>query len=423
MKEKFRINIRLLMITQLNHWVMAPVVLLLLAIWKNATQIDLPFPLLLWGIMGIVPVYFRLLRRKINALPLSLILHLFALIALPFAILWARSYWVIYPLGVIAYTIYSISYRYAAERADDKLLPAGFSVGMFFLVSVLLLTLKESDKITFLVLLFLPLPIVFFVCYFLTNLNNYMLVSAETTDGIPKKRIIANGMRTVLIFSVLVIIAGVLLGSVASIFLSPDSFLAEAAIGIIRWIVNQIMALLDAIYVPEYLESTERPVINLPFAEEGILPLWVNVLLDCLWKCLILGLFLGIIIFICIKVKNFFRTRKEVHVVEDMEGVEDIHERILIKDKKTVFFDRFRRVSAQEKIRRIYKKTAQGNVQKITGGKNPWYLNYLTPRECMDKIESPQLALLYEKARYSQEECSAQDVRDMKMYEKSIGKS
>ena len=41
----------------------------------------------------------------------------------------------------------------------------------------------------------------------------------------------------------------------------------------------------------------------------------------------------------------------------------------------------------------------------------------------MDKIESPQLALLYEKARYSQEECSAQDVRDMKMYEKSIGKS
>ena len=68
-------------------------------------------------------------------------------------------------------------------------------------------------------------------------------------------------------------------------------------------------------------------------------------------------------------------------------------------------------LSNEQRIRTLYKKRVIHDKAAIIGDKVEQELSYLTAKECCDKLSEQQLKQVYEKARYSQEIISPEDVR------------
>lgn len=65
----------------------------------------------------------------------------------------------------------------------------------------------------------------------------------------------------------------------------------------------------------------------------------------------------------------------------------------------------------REKIRRLYQKKMIKRKKELIGEQEQQMLKYLTAKECCDKLSEQQLKLVYEKARYSEEILTAEDVK------------
>ena len=96
------------------------------------------------------------------------------------------------------------------------------------------------------------------------------------------------------------------------------------------------------------------------------------------------------------------------------EDVFDVREKCRIEKKehngsRAGLFQRFTPV---ERVRRLYKKRVlSGRLEKEDRDK----LKYMTARECGDALSLPDMAGLYEQARYSDRETTAEDVKRMKL--------
>ena len=81
----------------------------------------------------------------------------------------------------------------------------------------------------------------------------------------------------------------------------------------------------------------------------------------------------------------------------------------------------FDRLSAGERIRRIYKKEVwNGRHILLKEGDAAGRLNSMTARECGQGLRKQGLSDVYEKARYSKETCTAEDVKRARAAAKEI---
>lgn len=66
------------------------------------------------------------------------------------------------------------------------------------------------------------------------------------------------------------------------------------------------------------------------------------------------------------------------------------------------------------RIRRLYRKRILQSKGVLIGTRNVSELEYMTPKECCDKISEPMLQQMYEKAKYSSEKITAKDYKNAK---------
>jgi hypothetical protein len=99
---------------------------------------------------------------------------------------------------------------------------------------------------------------------------------------------------------------------------------------------------------------------------------------------------------------------------DELDGV-DIREKIKIgkEDEEKRERGLFGILSNNEKIRRLYKKRLLREAATLVDGKEE-KLGFFTARESEAKLNVEGLAMIYEKARYSGENVSSDDVRAMK---------
>ena len=102
-----------------------------------------------------------------------------------------------------------------------------------------------------------------------------------------------------------------------------------------------------------------------------------------------------------------FRKKKNEKLAEN----EDVREYCGFEKKSDKQAGNFIFRSNREKIRRLYRKKVAKHKQEIIGEKEPQHLNYLTAKECCDKLSEQKLKLAYEKARYSEETITTEDVK------------
>lgn len=417
MNTKWIERIQDFLVMAMNHLILTVLALGITGLFKENR-----LNLFLWTAMFAYPAGYYFVRRKVKKLIPFLLIHMLT----PLFVLLVPVAWLLRAvMGVMAitYSIVSAKIRYREEPADDIFLPplgAGIFMGAVTLVENLYS--KRGWEQCYLIIAILYFGL-YFVEYFLDQYLFFRTVNKSSTGVIPEKAIFSAGAKQTLFFSVgsmVILLLAANFGWVAYVW----SWIWKVIYVIMRFLVS----LLPQGEGTESTQGTEAPGqgdSGMPdFGDEQ-----TNEFLRILWeiidKLLIAAVIVGSVVLL-VKVtrrivkflRNGFYRSRATSVVE-LEGAVDIRESCDIEREEKTASAWFAFLNPREKIRRIFKKQVWKNKEKIVGMRSPDMLEYLTAKECTEKISEEQaapgeLTKLYEQARYGKEDVGNDEVKRAK---------
>ena len=101
------------------------------------------------------------------------------------------------------------------------------------------------------------------------------------------------------------------------------------------------------------------------------------------------------------------KQKKNSNVLKENEDIREYcgFEKNSAKKEKGFLF-----LNHREKVRRIYLKKILKRKKELIGERAQKQLKYMTAKECCDRLSEQNLKHIYEKARYSEVDISAEDI-------------
>lgn len=398
------------LITQMNHWALFSAVAalsLILGVTKP--------PAALWLVCGLLPILFFSVRRYTNGFLIMAGSHILCLILLFLVPIPDRGIKIILCLYGIGWVIYSFLVRLRTKDRLDGEIPPVAAVGI---IAVFLFFL-HYQKIEKWDMYYAGMIAVYFTCYYMKHYFlhylHFMTVNESSAGYIPRKEIFTSGTKLTGIFTLFV----------ASVLL------LAADIGWVTWIVSQLRS--AAIWLRNIIlkvlamllsQDTQAPVEAEPELQEtfsgGMLPeagetglLWQ--ILDKIIMTVVPLLFILLLcygLFRLIKLlRERFRGKQDLMRERGIENSRDIREKYEAEKKMKTHRDFFAFLNPAERIRHIYKQKIWANRNSLAAKGDYGLLQIYTARECGNLLSEELLAQTYEKARYSQEKCTKDDVK------------
>lgn len=408
---------RALLVTQINHWALFPVLMLFFGMVENIRSFDAPSPLL-WLELGILPAVLTVFRSRIRHFGILLISHgAAAALFAAFLVLESRSSGWVYALVAVCYAVCSIFHRLNREDAQDGkihiLAAAGISAASLWIQHFQGCTEWDFWYAAALI----AVAAMYYLSVYLERYLNFLAVNESSTGHIPEREIFASGSRLAICY---------VLFSVFVLFLTSGferlrpilSALRGLLIALLRKLLSggagQGQELPEAGPVePSGGGSMVLPEAGEPFFLWKLLEAVLEAAVFCGLICLAVWLLLRLIAWIRERMGNL----QAFQTGTNEDGTRDVRERCVIEKpvKRAVRGKPFAFLSAQERIRRLYQMhiLSSGSAQKPSESEKAG-LALLTAREWEECLEQKGLAAPYEKARYSGETCTAEDVRAMK---------
>lgn len=367
----------------------------------------------LWFVTVALPLFFYFLRRRLRNFLLFLLLHIIWPVI---AILITGSnvtFSAMYTVLIIAHALMSIKNK--VKDHDKKMeAPTTLLAVVIFSVGMLMQNIWGMKSWTnyYMILVF-----VYFACYYVyLYLNQYarfMLFNKNSTSNIPEKEIFTSGLTQTVVYTV---------GGLGILFLTSNvgwmSYIAgivgNALLTFIRFLIENVHfsgddnhGVLGEDDMYKAGEQLKREPVEANEMFEGILLAVIKVFIVLL-----------ILLFIFVLIKAF-RNMWENYTInkvseEMMSAKNEVRENLTVEkegkeDRKGRNFFGF--MDNKEKIRRYYKKRVTKDKLAIVGELDVRNLQYLTSKECCDKISAVNLQNVYDKVRYSSDEITADDVK------------
>lgn len=368
----------------------------------------------LWSLLLMIPILFYWAKKRIHNLLLFYAVHL----AVPAGVIFLPVQIVpkfLMLLISIVYVVWSIKIGIIARGHGDGV------VGPVYMIAVLGITLlietfysQKGWEI-----MYLTMAIIYAAGYcmyiFISQYLGFVVANESSAANIPETEIFNKGFRDSFTY-----IAGV----VALLVLAAK---VEWLYNIDSWIVTRTGNVLMRIFkfffmgddgkeeeinlmVPVEQESSD--VEMLLEASESALPA-----LD-FEKPIIYGgilIIVGLAIFGIVKgIKYLWKGFRKTSVISEENNGIDIRETCTIEKNKKEGSNWFSFLDNREKIRKLYRKRVLKHKTVIIGNMVTEGLGYMTAKECCDKFAAEKLQKKYEKARYSAEEITSDDVREVK---------
>ncbi len=419
-KQERILFLREILISQMNHLTLFPVVLTIY------TMIKLLFKqecgnVLFWLPLGLIPLFFYIVRRRVTKFVPFVLLHasvLVILFAVPLEDMLVKF---LCMAGGTGYAIYSF---YLKIKDEGTLSDRGCSAPVLVGIPAALLFLQHVQKAhQWDSYYYIPLIIslgLFFLVHYISKYLNFLVVNESSASHIPAREIFRSGMGLALGYT--------LFGVLVLTLTSHLEWLAAAWNAVKRGFTAILRFLLGLI--PDSSASQEiireeaaqgqqgMPEQLLPAGKSGLF--WVileyiaegaviiGITAAIIWGLVKLGRWLSFI------VRNRFgQTAGEKNLYQSSQT--DVREKCTLA-KNTEFSgtrakELFGFLQPGERIRNLYRKRLL-ELHKYTP--EDQLNNSTTPRECISMLGSEEPVLLYEKARYSNQECTAEDVRSMR---------
>ncbi|MBR1930630.1 MAG: DUF4129 domain-containing protein [Lachnospiraceae bacterium] len=417
-----------ILVTQMNHWAFLPVYVMVVtlgyhvimqdnAIWGREAQLPGQASVFLWAVFGVIPFVLFLTRYYVHKAFLFFAIH-FAMVGMMFLLPAEYTFLRIVYVGMaVIYTIYSlILWTKTDDREDKKLMPA-FAGGLTFAMLYVLHRLGYDDWSTRFGFVLICVIAVYFVVYYIEQYQRFLVVNSSSASHIPAEEMFRSGLGLVSVFS--------LLGLLMLLLTSHLTWMK----GIVDIIKNALLAILRFFlqFLPqgggEEMSFSQNADLEMAQQMAGDVDLtgetfWV-------WKVLenIISIAMSIALAVLlvagiVKLIKFIRGRLKRHPLTEQKSLEevvDVHEKIeLPKEHKPLFTNPFERLEPAARIRQLYRKKLLASKAMLIKENNVSALGLFTARESARKLESIQLAAIYEKARYSNEESTAEDVKRMR---------
>lgn len=406
----------------MNHWVFFPLVMTALGV--SMRLLGKPAEgspgFLLWAVCGLIPIVLFLVRYYVERFWLFVLCHVGVLaLALAAAALLSARQAIPCVVCAVAYAIYSFLLR-LRENATvysggiHPLTALGLTVAANFLF-------HREDGMPDWDRYYLFILIGVFACYliihYLKHYLSFLRVNRSSAGYLPAREILHSGIGFVLPYTLFGVL--VLLLSLNVTWLEP----------ILRVLKTAVIFLLRLLFslLPKGEDAGELIPMENTGANDttGLEGLPVS---ETFWLWEVLE-YAAVILFFCGCVYVLFRAVKWlVRYVKEkfdsskaggeamntgQEDVFDVREKCRIEKKeadnrRAGLFQRFTPV---ERVRRLYKKRV---LSGKLGKEDRSGLKFMTAKECGDALSLPEMARLYEQARYSDRETTAEDVRRMK---------
>lgn len=418
------------LVTQLNFLTFFPLAMMvsvMLSTWFTPVKPRL----WAWMLGGLVCFGMYLVRRYVHNFILFVLLHIVALAAMGgVAFLLANPFHpvhlVVFGVSAVGFIIYSVYLRFKTEDFRDESFKLLFTIGVFVAALLFERLLEGPDWGVSHVLVLILCIVIYYINYYLDQYCDFVRVNTGSTGVLPEKAIFRSGMSLSLGY----------IGLGAAVLMLVPGF--EWLRPVLAWLKNALIYLLRFLFslfgqgedVPESVEES-KPT---PGPQDSGMPdmsgaeTWIG------WKILevifvgacIIGFLYALYRFVrwlIAKIRSTMARRADA-AREQVGDVTDVREE-LEPDKdlgrkkgKTGFFGF---LDAGERIRRLYKKKTAAYMprplQEEQAGRRKFrreLLPFFTAREMGLEMENAVMAELYEKARYSAESCTAQDVKRMK---------
>lgn len=418
MNRKIIFGIREFFVTQLNHWALLPIVLLLFGVAQSISECEEP-SMWIWLAMGSVPFAFYFLRNLLQRFFLFLGGHLIVMVLLAFLLSFvAIPARIIYLLAGIGYTIYSIAQRFRKNDYLDTKIIMPLAVGISAVSAFFLRFLGDSRWNSFLLLALIAVFGLHFFCSYLESYLHFLIVNESSTGHIPEWEIFISGSRLMGIF---------VLFSMAVLFLSSHLEWLGVIVSLLKAGLFAILRVLLS-FLPKW-ESDTPPLENAPISgstgmtlSESQEPFFLWEVLEILFVIAILCGLVALVIWLLIRLVRVIWERmkwgRSIYTSQNWESVCDVREKCALeKTKKDAEHSLFFRLSARERIRRLYRnhiEKASGRLSQTTEHRKTSDPALRTAREWGTFLGEEELAPLYEKARYSSENITAEELRRMK---------
>ena len=408
MKKEKILMLQELLVTQMNHWILVLVPVTILGV------IDAKRPVLWkWALCSMVPFLFSIVRRYSNHFLVFLISHvlpLAVLMMLPFED-WIEKAALV--LMVTGYAVYSFYLRIKTEERLDEGMPPAVAVG----IAGIGLLLQHYQGIAEWESYYVPPIIIFLGVYFvelyLEQYIHFMIVNESSKGRMPEKQMFRSGISMVIVFAVVVMII---------LLLTSDLGWAGDIASALKMLLIWLLKLLPKgeketaqveVVEQEMAAKGDMGLIQAEDTEPSVIWLVLEKVVIVLACVLLIAICLAAIYALVRFLYDRFKQTLDKEA-EELDEVNDVREKCEVehfrKERKPIF----EFLSTRERIRRMYKKEVWAARMQLVKDGSPAFLKRLTPKECGESMQREELARVYEKARYSQEECTAGDIKRAK---------
>lgn len=408
-KEKV-LFLREILITQMNHWVLFMIGVTVMGV----IQTDPPV-MWRWAAYSLVPLLLFLVRRYSDHFVLFMGSHL--LVAAGMFLLSGEAFVekIMLLLCVVYYLCLSFYLRVKSEdRLDNAWNPmAAVIIGGICTLLQHYQGIQEWESYYIApVVVFLGM---YFVQMYLDQYLNFMVVNNSNKGRIPEKAMFRSGISLVTMFS---------MGAIVILFMASGvgwfGQITAWLKAVLIWLLRLLFSGKGAVEEEEIIAEQEQTPVQrdefMPVEDAEPSLFWV-----IMEKVLMVAMAIALValcIFVIYKLITFLRDKfnlslkKEAAQIED--EVNDVREKCEVERKAKEKRAPFEFLSTRERIRRLYRKEVWAQRMQLVTDGSPSFLKLLTAKECGQKMERAPLAQSYDKARYSDQECTAEDVRKAK---------
>ncbi len=402
MKQIKIIALREFLATQANHWAFFPIIILFSDAPKPSA-----FNLLCWFFLGFMPFLLFFAREFVQSLLLQIVL--FPICA---GILYLMP--IDPPFLKASYLFFSAAYLMASLlkmiKRDDhatRIFPFFVPLGINLVLGIIV-AFVHSFHFSFFMHFAAILSI---TCSLMANyVSSYLIYvrrNEETASNMPKAKIFHSGAKSAFMYVALLIVPLIF---IASFSVSDDFF------QIIRyWFRSMMKAIFSKINATPDERNTHLQ--DGPATDPTQMPTLPNGQPSFFWRVLEVIVFAIVILLIVyalgtiiLKIihalSSLHRTKILIEAEEETEDL-DLHEELKEHNSYKEQEENESLLSPRQRIRRMYRRKALSTQKEI------YELNRMTAREVAMEEKNPEIATVYEKARYSELPCTKEDVTQM----------
>lgn len=373
-----------------------------------------------YGVLALLPFGFYLLRRYVKAMVPFFILHL-GWAALPLLLAENIAEWIIFILCSIVFFAVSVYFKMTRPVPEDGVLFVAMTC-ILAIVAYFAAMTGSGEKAAGVITILAVIYVIYFMTFeYITGYTNYIKNNEVSNQSIPKKHIFKTSVSALVGF--LTLFVGF------AILLIKKNYLADL-IYKIRDLIERFLAWLFS-FAPEPMEQgtpieeseTVEQVYEMGENVESVyhLPPEIAELID---RIVTIGAYIIAATAILLVTYALFRAIVEVFKIKRDDNEEEV---VLVKEKVAKIKNKkaenkvTRKLSTKEKkIRKMYedlvwKKNIGPKPDKSEKELVVNRLKYQTPKQqCRYMGSGEAICKMYEKARYSGQEVTGNDVRAMK---------